>query len=439
VISKELARIVGGKLFGKENVSIKGFDFDSRKIQEKMVFIPLKGNRDGHLFITDAVKKGAVGYLTERGKIGKSEFFIEVENTLKAFSKIGAFKRKLFKGKVIGITGSVGKTTTKELLNFILSENYNVYSNKESFNNLIGVSYTLSNIPGKAEILIQEIGTNKPGEISQLSETVMPDIGIITAIGESHLEGFNCIENVIEEKLSILKFSTLGIVPSSFKVNSQIPLITFGRNGDVELMKVQKSKNGSYFTLKIKDRYFSGKVNIPGKGILNSIMIAAALTEILDLDTHYVLKKIESFKPPKWRLNIRKLKKGIILINDSYNANPLSMRNAIEVLSLYRNRKIAILGDMLELGKFSEEKHREVGKLIPHCGIETLITFGNSSKLYGTSLKKRHHHFTDMDELLSFISNFDFENSTVLIKGSRGNRLELVAKSLEEIYENSSD
>ncbi len=436
--SRELALIVEGKLIGSQTAKVKGFEFDSRKVNGGTVFVPLKGKRDGHQFIEDAVKRGAIGYFTEKEIPLKAKFSIKVTNTLDAFLKVAKFKRDTFKGKVIGITGSVGKTTTKELLRFVLSEHYGVYTNVESFNNEIGISYTLSNIPEDAEILIQEVGANKPGEISFLSKIVKPNVGIITAIGESHLEGFECIENIIEEKLTLLDHSSVAILPSPLKPKTNIPTVTFGSGGDVELTDVIRKSESSEFKVRVKDKYYTGKVNVPGSGILNSVMIALALSDVFGISIKVAMKKIEEFKPPKWRLNVKELKRGITLINDSYNANPVSMKNALEVLSRFKKKKVAILGDMLELGKQSERKHKEIGNFICKCGIDMLLTFGNRSRFYGHSFNGLHLHFDQMEELLEFTTSFNFEGSAILVKGSRGNRLETVAKLLEDLYENRS-
>lgn len=428
MVAEELADILGGRLIGERRAPVRGFEFNSKRVEEGFVFIPLKGRRDGHEFIGDAVKRGASGYLTERGNVAPSRFFIEVESSTDALRRIAEFKRRSFRGIVVGITGSVGKTTTKELFNFTLSKLFRTHRNRESFNNFIGVPYTLSNIPDGAEVLIQEIGANRAGEVEELSRLLKPDIGVITSVGEAHIEGFGNLESVIAEKRAILNHSSIGIVPSDFPYRGDA--IRFGRGGDVELVKAEMDEGGANFTLRSISGTVSARVNVPGKGILKSILATCALLEALRIDIS-VLEGVSDFRMPKWRMNVRRTG-STTLIMDFYNANPLSMRNAIDVLSLHSGRKVAILGEMLELGEVSVEKHREIGSLLSQNGVDVLISLGKDAVHYGELFSGEHHHFEDLNELKAFLKSFNLKNSAVLIKGSRANRLEEVLEEIDE-------
>ncbi len=427
---REIANITNGKIIGNENIQVERFEFDSRKVKENTLFIPLKGKRDGHDFIENAFKNGAVATLTEKA-LNSHHPAIHVNDTMEAFKKIALFNRKKFKGKVIGITGSVGKTTTKELLSHVLSRKFAVHSNIESYNNLLGVTHTLANLKN-CDIYIQEIGTNSPGEVKTLTTLVKPNIGIVTAVEPGHLEGFKTLENLIKEKFSLLENTEIKIAPSHLAKDKNI--LTFGKGGIAEILDANFSPEETIFTAKINNTTISGKVKVPGKGILNAILIALIVGNILEVPYDEIIEQIETFKPPKWRMEILNLKE-VTVIKDYYNANPASMKNAIDVLSLYQNPKVAILGEMLELGNHSEKLHEEIGKYLSEKGIEEAIFFGKNSVFYLSNFNGRGYHFNNRNEFLDFLKMFDFKGKTVLIKGSRGNRLEDAENIIRERFQ----
>ncbi|WP_456396108.1 UDP-N-acetylmuramoyl-tripeptide--D-alanyl-D-alanine ligase [Desulfurobacterium sp.] len=427
---KEIAEITNGKIIGNKNIQIKHFEFDSRKVKRNTLFIPLKGKRDGHDFIEDAFKNGAAATLTEK-TLNPNYPSIYVKDTMEAFKKIALFNRKNFKGKVIGITGSVGKTTTKELLSHVLSQKFTVHSNIQSYNNLLGVIHTLANLK-TCDIYIQEIGTNSPGEVKSLTELVKPNIGIVTAVEPGHLEGFKTIENLIREKFSLLENTEIKIAPSN--LTREIGILTFGKGGIAEILDANFSPEETTFTVKIGNTTVSGKVKVPGKGILNAILITLIIGNILKIPYDDIIRKIETFKPPKWRMEILNLKE-ITIIKDYYNANPASMKNAIDVLSLYQNPKVAILGEMLELGNHSEKLHEEIGKYLSEKGIEEAIFFGKNSIFYLSNFSGRGYHFNNRKKFIDFLKKFNFKGKAVLIKGSRGNRLEDAESTIRERFQ----
>ncbi len=432
--ASEIAEITNGELFGDEQQVI-GFEFDSRKCREGHLFVALKGNRDGHNFIADAFKRGAVGVLaSKKVPVPKGKFSILVENTLKGFSKIASNKRKRFQGTVIAVTGSVGKTTTKELLSQFLSKRFSVYFNVKSYNNLIGVSYTLSNLPNSTEVYVQELGTNRKGEIKELTNIVKPDIAIVTHIGKAHTENFKNIKEIVEEKLSITENAKIAIVPYQFKELSKAEkTITFGEKGDISLKKLKLKQNGTEFTLSVgnfEERFFT---DIPGYSVVNATMIAAAVSLEMEISLKDLKEAVLRFQPPEMRMNTLKLGR-VTLINDAYNANPVSMANAIKVLSLYSKRKVAILGEMLELEK-AEEEHRKLGKLLKTHQIDAVITVGKNAAAILETFDGEAYHFKSREEFLKFIKNYEFSNSVVLIKGSRANRLEEAVEILRKRYE----
>ncbi len=432
--AKELSEIVGGKLFGK-NREVSGFHFDSREIKPGQVFIPIIGRRDGHQFIEGALEKGAAGFLTSKDKTPpEGKFAIRVSDTFEAFRKVALFKRDTFGGTVVGITGSVGKTTTKELLSFVLSEVLRVYSNVKSYNNLLGLTYTVANLPKKADVYVQELGTNAPGEIGELSLFLRPQIGIITAVERAHLQGFKRFENLISEKFSLTEFVDVAVVPVNFSPYSKSKeTITFGKEGDVYLTYFNSSPEGTRFGISVFKEEVELHTRVPGFSVVNASMVAGAFLKLLGLPLS-LLEKVSEFQPPQMRMNVYTLPKGV-LIDDSYNANPASFRNALEVLSFYGMPKVVIAGEMLELGDSSSEEHYILGREMESRGIDELIAFGNETKKTVKAFKGKAYHFTDREEFLNFLSEYPFEGKAVLVKGSRGNRLEeavrIIRKRLE--------
>lgn len=429
--SQRIAKIVNGRHFGKPS-DVNGFAFDSRNIKKGNLFIPLKGSRDGHRFINKAILNGASGFLFKKGNnLNLGSFSIEVSDTLNAFKRIAAFKRSNFGKPVVAITGSVGKTTTKEMIFHSFSPFLNVYRNLKSFNNEIGVAYTLSNITD-ADLYVQEVGTNRPGEITELESFVKPNIGVVTSVGHAHIEGFKDINGVRTEKLSLLRNCDISILPSSLK-EYKPKSITFGEGGDVYLTGRSESFSGTDFEVNAFGERLKGRVDVPGSGVLNAILITLCVARCLNLKLGDVLGEISSFKPPEKRMNIIKLK-NLTIVDDCYNANPISMENALNVLSLSSSKRIAIIGDMLELGDISEVSHRMIGLTANSMGIDFLIGFGRNVRYAIDAFKGKSAYFDERSNLLDFIDHYDFSHSTVLVKGSRANGLEDIVRVLLRRY-----
>ncbi|ADY73605.1 UDP-N-acetylmuramoylalanyl-D-glutamyl-2,6-diamin opimelate/D-alanyl-D-alanyl ligase [Desulfurobacterium thermolithotrophum DSM 11699] len=431
--AEEVAKIVKGKLIG--NGKVNSIEFDSRNVKKGSLFVPLRGNRDGHQFIKDAFQNGASGTLSERTlPIPEGKFLIEVKNTFEAFKLLGKWKRGNFNGTTIAITGSVGKTTTKELLTHVFSKFFKTYRNVKSFNNILGLTYTLSNLPLDTELYIQELGTNRQGEIPELVEIVKPEISVVTAVEKAHTAGFKDISDIVKEKLSITEGAILSIVPIQFKEFSKSKeTITFGREGDIKLLDVQLFPNKTEFLIESFGRRLQFFSPIPGLGVVNSTLIAVGLAEVFKVNIEKVSELIRTFTPPEMRLTVEQLNK-VILIDDSYNANPKSMENAIKVLSLQELPKVAIIGEMLELGEESKKEHEKIGELLNHAKVETLIAYGKETESTFKVFKGKKSYFTSQEELIKFIKTFHFQGKAVLVKGSRGNRLEKIARIIRERY-----
>ncbi len=431
--ARKLSEITGGELLG-ENLPVSGFHFDSREIEPGQVFVPISGKRDGHQFIKGALSKGAVGFLTSRDvKPLKGKFAVKVEDTFKAFQKVAIYKRFLFSGTVIGVTGSVGKTTTKELLTHLFSAYTSVYSNVRSYNNLLGLTYTISNLK-EVQVYVQELGTNSPGEIGELSFLLKPHIGVITSVERAHLQGFGSFENLLKEKFSLTRSVEISVVPAHLSSYSESKeTVTFGEGGNVKLTYLEPSPEGTEFGISVFGEKLDLFTPVPGFSVVNASLIGGALLKILDYPLS-LLKEIERFRPPKMRMEIYRLRNGI-LIDDSYNANPASFRNAVKVLSLFKIPKVVIAGEMLELGEFSPSEHRLLGEELVKAGVDELIAFGKETAETVKVFKGKAYHFTDKEEFLNFLSEYPFCGKAVLVKGSRGNKLEEVVEIVKKRLE----
>jgi UDP-N-acetylmuramoyl-tripeptide--D-alanyl-D-alanine ligase len=431
--ARELSKLLKGRLTGSGRIN--SVEFDSRMVKPGSLFVPLRGKRDGHAFIGDAFKRGAVGTLTEKPvKPPEGKFAIVVDSTLKAFETIAKHRRSAFKGKTVALTGSVGKTTTKELIHHLFSHHFATYRNIKSYNNLIGVLYTLSNLPAESNLYIQELGTNAPGEIGHLSSIVEQDIAIVTAVETAHVEGFKTFEKIVEEKMSITAKAHTAIVPHAFAGHSRCgETITFGRNGDVKLTGLAHFSSRTEFSVDCRGRKLRFTAPVPGYSLVNATLIAVALAMCLGVDASFFPEALKSFTPLEGRLRLERLK-GVLLIDDTYNANPRSVENAIKVLSLQPEPRVAVLADMAELGEYSKTAHEQVAELLQRHNIQELIAFGTEIRATAERFRGTSFHFTDRNELVNFINSYSFLGKSVLVKGSRFAGLEEVCELIRKRY-----
>ncbi len=432
--ARRLADIVGGKLLG-DNIPVAGFHFDSRRIRPGQIFVPLVGKRDGHSFVKEAFSVGASGAFSSKSiQPPSGKFIIRVSDTFEAFKKVALHRRASYAGTVVGITGSVGKTTTKELLSFLLSLHTSTYSSIESYNNILGLAYTMANLEVDSDFYIQEIGTNSPGEVKELSLLLSPHVGIVTAVEKAHLQGFGDFNALIGEKFTLTEYAEISIVPDTLASHSRSKsTVTFGREGDVSLVSFMPSHTGSVFEVNVFGEKLKLFTPVPGFSVVNATLISGAFLKIAGIPVS-LLEEISSFKPPRMRMEIYKLRKGV-LIDDSYNANPASFRNALRVLALYDCPKVVVAGEMLELGKASSREHYLLGEEMNSLGIGELVAFGKEMEETVKAFKGAVYHFTDREEFLNFLYRFPFEGKAVLVKGSRGNRLEEAVKIIRERME----
>lgn len=431
-ISQILEAVDGQLLKGDINNTVNAVCTDTRTIKKGSLFVPLKGeNFDGHKFIEVAVQNGAVCVLTSiETQCGDN--VILVEDTRLALGKLASYYRALFNIKLVAITGSTGKTTTKDMMASVLSKKYNVLKTEGNFNNDIGVPLTLFRLEKEHEVAVIEMGMNHFDEIRYLSNIAKPDVCVITNVGVSHIENLGSREGILKAKCEIFE----GMSKDGLKV----------LNGDDDMLCSVKADNIVYFGIDNKANIyatnieekglegiacdihsaevkFSVNIHIPGRHMINNAMAATAVALNWGMSTDAIKAGIESFVPTKMRMDIIKTKKYSI-INDVYNANPNSTKAGIDVLSSVSGKKCCILGDMLELGEFAPELHRGVGEYAHKKGIDTIICIGPLSKHMYEGAGEGAYYFETQEEFFADMDNILIEGMTILVKASRGMKFE---------------
>lgn len=426
---------------------------DSRNIPSNSIFVAVKGERfDGHDFIHDAVKNGASAIIINEKyykKLPELEItVVTVKDTIKALGQIASLWRGKLKSKVIALTGSAGKTTTKEILSYLLSKKFTVNKTTGNNNNHIGVPLTIFSTTAKHELLILELGTNHFGEIEYTAQIAEPDYALITNIGSSHLEFLKNKAGVLKEKAVLfdVTLKNKGIV----FVNNDDPLInkyavhiknkiTYGFKGknDVKGEITGYDEQGRpRIEVRYKDKVI--KANLPLYGEQNAVnfLAAAAVALKLGLSRNDILAGMKKFTAIEKRLNVKKFK-NFMLIDDTYNANPDSMRTSIELLGRIKafRKKTAILGDMFELGNEALKQHKLLASIIKRNKINEVYTIGRMTRHLSKELDKakiKNRHFAERESLNDFLKTYDFLDSVVLVKGSRGMKMEEFVNNFKE-------
>jgi len=432
--------------------SINHVSIDSRNINKNTLFIAIKGERfDGHDFIDEVVKKGAAAVIINAKsfrEIKDLDFpVITVKDTTIALGDVAKLWRSKLKAKVIGITGSAGKTTTKEILATLLSEKFKVNKTIANNNNHIGVPLTVLSTNEKHNVLVAELGTNHFGEILYTSSIVSPDLALITNIGDSHLEYLKNRKGVFTEKSALLK-ETIKCDGKVFINNDDKILKEFGKSVKNKITYALHEKADYKATIKSYDKLarpqieikskkniFEATLPISGEKNVLNFTAAYAIASELGLSNSQIQKAVKKIKSYNKRLEIKNLKK-FTLINDTYNANPDSMKSSIDILNKIesRKRKIAVLGDMFELGSESKAKHLDLANFINKTKVDEVYSIGKMMKLMNQKLNgktKIHQHFAERESLKNFLKKLEIKNSVVLVKGSRGMKMEEYVSIIE--------
>lgn len=438
---ENLAQVTGGRLFNTEHENCKieagGVYLDSRQVQAGDIFLATKGERvDGHSFIPGVIEKGALGVICEKEQEGVTVPYIVVEDSFTALRQIGEYYRTQLDVKVVGITGSVGKTSTKEFIAGVLSEKYTVLKTQGNFNNEIGVPLTILRIRQEHHVAVLEMGINHFGEMSRLTQMAKPDVCVMTNIGQCHLEFLGSREGILKAKSEIFECSNPdGLVVLNgdddmlhtiSRVHGKKPM-SFGLSQANEVYATD-IKNlglfGSEFNVHMGEKCFPAKVNLPGEHQIYNALAAATVADYLGLSEEEIVRGIASVAPTAGRSNLIKTK-DYVVIDDCYNANPVSMRAAIDLLATADTRKVAILGDMFELGEKEVFMHGEIGSYVAKKGIELLLCAGELSKEMAKIASEKSTvtkilHYDTREILMEDLENQLKGGDTVLIKASHG-------------------
>lgn len=451
---KNIIELTKGKLMtGSENVIFENFSINSKKIKKGDFFIGFIGeNVNGGVFFEEAFKNGAIGCIIQDIHIHKTQLkkyqhkaIIVVSDVVLAIQQMAKLKRSLYDIPVIAITGSVGKTSTKDMIASVLSQKYKTLKTEGNHNNHIGLPLTILKLKDH-EALILEMGMNHLGEIRVLTKIANPTVAIITNIGTAHIGILGSRENILKAKLEILEgLQDCGkiiinndndLLHTWYEKNKlKNNILTYGIENKSNFMP----KNIILFETKSKFIFEKNEVLVPVPGnhfVLNSLC-AIAVGEICEVSTKQILKGIQDFKLTKNRMELSKIKNNIIIINDCYNANFDSMKAAIEYLGKIKmKRKVAVLGDMLELGKYSQNLHEKVGIEIVKNNIDILITVGKEAKYIANMAKvsgmdtKNIIECKDNLEASKIIQNILCKNDTILFKASNGMHFEDIIKEI---------
>lgn len=461
---KDILKCTNGKLIiGDTEKECTNYSKDTRTIKKGDTYIGIKGEKfDGSSFWKEALNNGAETVIINNIKLDEIEEYkkqnkniIQVEDTIKAIGEMASYKMKIQKEKynlkVVGVTGSVGKTSTKDIIANVLSKKYKVLKTEGNNNNHIGLPLTILRLQDE-EIAVIEMGMNHFGEISYLTKIAKPDIAVITNIGTSHIGNLGSRENILKAKLEILE----GMDKKKIVINNDNDLLnkwylenknnieihTFGIKNESEFnaKNIKLKENSSEFICENKNEKINIEVPVGGEHFILNALCGLTVGKLLNLNNEEIKNGIKDFKLTAKRMEINHLKNNITIINDSYNASYESMKASISNLkNMNGERKIAVLGDMFELGDFSEKLHKEVGTEIYKNKIDKLYLIGNYSKFIGEEAEKEGYkkenifYFENKDELFNNLKNNLKSGDVILIKASNGMKLFEIAEKLKNI------
>ena len=436
----------GKLLIGKLETECENFCTDTRKIQKDDVYIGLKGEKfNGNEYYKEALENGAKVAIISGIEIPKNEIeqlkektIIQVEDSLEAFGNIAAYKRNLYDIPVVQITGSVGKTSTRDIVANVVCTQYKTLQTEGNQNNAVGLPTTLLKLKDH-EAVVVESGMNHLGEISYLGKIAKPTIAVITNVGTAHIGFLGSRENILKAKLEILE----NLKPDGYivinndndllnkwaKEDTKYKKYTFGieQEADVMAYNIQINENNSTYNVKIDNKEYTVTVPVSGKHFVYNSLCAIAVGNLLNIAPDNIIKGISSFTLTKNRMEVDKIKNNITIINDAYNASYDSMKAALEYLKeLPGNRKIAVLGDMFELGDFAEEIHRKVGIEVVTHKVDMLVTVGKLANYIADEAeyigmpKDQVIRLNTTTEAINYLNGNLEKDDVVLLKAANG-------------------
>ena len=450
-----IAKAVGGELFcaeGKEQLEVKGVVLDSRKVEQDFLFVATVGERvDGHSFIEQVYEKGALCVICEKAPENPKGAYILVESSFQALKDVARFYRDSLVIKVVGITGSVGKTSTKEFIASVLATHYKVVKTEGNFNNEVGLPLTVLRIEEDTEVAVLEMGISDFGEMHRLSEIAKPDICVITNIGQCHLENLGTRDGILKAKTEIFDFmkedGSICLNGDDDKlitvknVKGKQPVF-FGRNEQHAIYATDCENQGLYGSKAVihrEGRCFEATIPLPGEHMIYNALAATAVATMLGLSDEEIQKGIASVEPVGGRSHVIR-EEHVTIIDDCYNANPVSMKAAIDLLSMANSRTVAILGDMFELGSNENTLHYEVGAYAAEKGIDVILCIGNLSRnMYEGALAvddstSKSYYFVDKVALLEQLGGLLQTGDFVLVKASHGMHFEELLNKIVNVF-----
>ena len=451
----EIIQAVGGVPLGSCDLNMEIFEVgtDSRTIKKGMLFIPLSGEQfDGHEYIGDALLGGAAACFTERvpEAMLEGKAYIQVPDPLEALGTLAKYYKSKFPVPVIAVTGSVGKTTTKDMLTSVLGEKFKVMKTEGNFNNEVGLPLTLLRLAPEHELAVLELGMNHSGEIDYLSSLVEPEMVVITNIGDAHMENLGSRKGILAAKCEIFNHAKPEAVTLLNGDDALLRTLEGERSilwcGEGENCQLQAQEielvSGSHIHCEATSPKQQYTLDIPaiGKHMIYPTLFAIAAGEHFGLTAEQIQAGIARFAPTKMRMNILRRKNGITILDDAYNANPQSMRAAVEALDTMPERfKIAILGDMFELGPLAPALHRGVGEYLARTHVHALVAIGeNARQIYEAAVEGgigSARHFEQKEEALRELAELLRSDAVLLVKASRGMHFEVITEHLKELTE----
>jgi len=444
VTIESLAKAIDGKVLkGDASKEIHKVIIDSRQDGTGGVFFAIKGEAtDGHLYIDQAVENNVTAIVVHNDlEIDKvNTAVIKVTDTTQALLDFAGYYKSLFNIPVVAITGSCGKTTTKDIIASVLSQKFNTLKTRGNYNNQTGLPQNIFNLNSSHQMAVLEMGMSNFGEIYNMAKRVKPDIAVITNIGYSHIEYLKSRENILKAKTEILSFfneKNIAVINGDDDYLKNISSDNYKiykvgvHAGDIKVEGIRQIKSGIEFNVGDEKYCF------PLIGIHNvyNCLYAITIAKIYGLSHSQIQAGFDAFKPSANRMDIKE-HNGYTIINDAYNSNPAAAKAALDVLKNIdkQGRKIAVLADMLELGQFSKSLHEEIGKYAANCEIDMLITIGKEAQYIFTSAKEagvaNAEYFTDNKSASNYIQSIIRPGDIILFKGSRGMRLEQIINNI---------
>lgn len=447
----EVAKVVGAKntISEFDDVPLHQIEFDSRKIQKGDLFLPLKGARDGHDFIETAFENGAVATFSER-ELSHHPYLL-VDDCLEAFQRLAQYYLEKQRVDVIAVTGSNGKTTTKDMIAAVLSTEYKTYKTQGNYNNEIGLPYTVLHMPDDTEKIVLEMGQDHMGDIHLLSQLAKPHIGVVTLIGEAHLEFFGSRDQIAKGKMQIvdgMDSDGILIAPADPIIDPYLPtrqmVMRFGDGAEIFVKDLQESKHSLTFTTNVVNRPIT--LLVPGKYNATNAMVAAYVGKLLAIADDDIVEALENIELTRNRTEWKKAANGADILSDVYNANPTAMRLILETFTKIPanegGKKIAVLADMKELGEQSVDLHKQMIMSLSPDQLDTLIFYGEdiaelaqlASQMFPIGKVYYFKKTADEDQfdlMLETLQKVLQPADQVLLKGSNSMHLAKVVEALE--------